>query len=184
MDAPPQHLSSNELVRLLARSERRRVMAALLLGSVTDQEVMAATGLSRREVTTALISLEQAGLVTSDRDGGHFLLEAAFERAVRSEAPPPPPSEHEHEPAAVAAVLDQCFRQGRLVHLPTKRSKRLIVLDRLAQEFEPGHHYTERQVNATLVAFDPDVAALRRYLVDEGFLDRADGQYWRAGGTV
>ena len=23
-----------------------------------------------------------------------------------------------------------------------------------------------------------------RYLVDEGFLDRAAGEYWRAGGTV
>jgi len=35
-----------------------------------------------------------------------------------------------------------------------------------------------------LRAFWPDYAALRRYLVDEGFLDRADGVYWRAGGTV
>jgi hypothetical protein len=25
---------------------------------------------------------------------------------------------------------------------------------------------------------------LRRYLVDEGFLQRADGIYWRSGGTV
>ncbi|HEV7148233.1 MAG TPA: DUF2087 domain-containing protein [Pedococcus sp.] len=33
-------------------------------------------------------------------------------------------------------------------------------------------------------AFHDDVAALRRYLVDEGFLDRRDGQYWRAGGSV
>ena len=26
-------------------------------------------------------------------------------------------------------------------------------------------------------------AALRRYLVDEGFLERRDGFYWRVGGT-
>jgi hypothetical protein len=32
--------------------------------------------------------------------------------------------------------------------------------------------------------FHPDVAALRRYLVDEGFLDREAGVYWRAGGRV
>jgi len=30
----------------------------------------------------------------------------------------------------------------------------------------------------------PDHAALRRYLVDEGFLERAGGIYWRTGGTV
>ena len=58
------------------------------------------------------------------------------------------------------------------------------MLDRLAQEFEPGQRYTERQVNAILVAFDPDVATQRRYLVDEGFLDREGGLYWRCGGTV
>jgi hypothetical protein len=30
----------------------------------------------------------------------------------------------------------------------------------------------------------PDYAALRRYLVDAGFLDRAGGEYWRSGGTI
>jgi hypothetical protein len=30
----------------------------------------------------------------------------------------------------------------------------------------------------------PDTATLRRYLVDEGLLDRAGGEYWRIGGTV
>ncbi|MBD0322694.1 MAG: DUF2087 domain-containing protein [Aldersonia sp.] len=25
---------------------------------------------------------------------------------------------------------------------------------------------------------------LRRFLVDDGFLDRAEGEYWRAGGRV
>jgi hypothetical protein len=39
-------------------------------------------------------------------------------------------------------------------------------------------------VNLMLGKWHADTAALRRYLVDEGFLDRADGVYWRAGGTV
>src|SRR5215207_8487224 len=30
----------------------------------------------------------------------------------------------------------------------------------------------------------PDAAALLRFLVDEGLLDRAGGEYWRIGGTV
>ncbi len=68
--------------------------------------------------------------------------------------------------------------------MPAKRSRRLPLLDHVAQRFEPGRHYTEHEVNALLrPAFD-DVAALRRYLVDEGFLDRSEGQYWRSGGSV
>lgn len=80
-------------------------------------------------------------------------------------------------------MLRSCFRGGRLLPIPTKRSARLVVLDHLAQEFDIGVRFTERQVNATLSRFHDDVAALRRHLVDEGFLDRARGEYWRTGGT-
>lgn len=38
-------------------------------------------------------------------------------------------------------------------------------------------------MNLLLGMAHPDVAALRRHLVDEGFLERRDGFYWRAGGT-
>ena len=36
------------------------------------------------------------------------------------------------------------------------------------------------------IAEADDFVTLRRYLVDEGFLDRSDdsGDYWRAGGSV
>ncbi len=73
---------------------------------------------------------------------------------------------------------------GSLRGIPTRVRKRLVVLDLLAQQFEPGERYDETAVNNRLRAFHPDVAALRRYLVEEGFLDRAEGSYWRSGGTV
>jgi len=65
-----------------------------------------------------------------------------------------------------------------------KRSKRRIVLERVALEFEPGRRYDEKEVNAIVGAFFTDHASLRRYLVDEGFLDRDHGEYWRTGGRV
>jgi ribosomal protein S18 acetylase RimI-like enzyme len=72
---------------------------------------------------------------------------------------------------------------GRLTTIPTKLSKLLVVLDHLAQEFEPGQTYPEAQVNTMLQHFHPDYAALRRYLVENGFLTREDSVYWRSGGT-
>ncbi len=66
--------------------------------------------------------------------------------------------------------------------------KRLVVLERLAHEFDIGHRYTETEVNDALRPFHLDVAALRRHLVDEDFLSRehADGvtRYWRSGGRM
>ena len=73
---------------------------------------------------------------------------------------------------------------GRLHTMPSKRAKLLVVLDRLAQEFDLGVVYSEGQVDEVLLRFHPDHAALRRYLVDEGFLTRDAGFYWRSGGTV
>jgi hypothetical protein len=35
-----------------------------------------------------------------------------------------------------------------------------------------------------LRAWHDDHAALRRYLVEEGLLGRANGEYWRTGGWV
>jgi hypothetical protein len=45
-------------------------------------------------------------------------------------------------------VLRASFRDGRLTEIPTKASKRRLVLERIAIEFEPGRRYDEREVNA------------------------------------
>ena len=73
---------------------------------------------------------------------------------------------------------------GRIETLPAKRSRRLLLLDQIAQAFEPGVRYPERRVSLFLGELHPDFAALRRYLVDEELLTRSDGLYWRSGGTV
>ena len=73
---------------------------------------------------------------------------------------------------------------GSLGSIPTRNRKRLVILDLIAQEFDLGTVYAETEVNNRLRAFHPDVAALRRYLVEEGFMTREAGDYWRSGGTV
>lgn len=73
---------------------------------------------------------------------------------------------------------------GRLVAIPAKHRNRLVVLDHVARAFTPGQRYSELEVNVVLRAFHDDYVALRRYLVDAGFLDRENGRYWRSGGTV
>lgn len=73
---------------------------------------------------------------------------------------------------------------GRLASIPTKLSKRLVVLNLIAQDFEIGRTYPEAEVSEILARRHPDFAALRRYLVENAFLERHDGMYWRAGGTT
>ncbi len=73
---------------------------------------------------------------------------------------------------------------GSLRSIPTRAAKRLVVLDHVAQAFPIGETWPEDEVNAVLRRFHPDVAALRRYLVDSELLDRHDGRYWRSGGST
>jgi len=76
------------------------------------------------------------------------------------------------------------MRDGRIVTMPAKRARRLVVLNHVAQLFEVGVRYEEGEVNLRLRNLHEDYAALRRYLVDEDFLDRDHGMYWRTGGSV
>lgn len=72
--------------------------------------------------------------------------------------------------------------QGRLKTLPVKRKKKIYVLAYLAEKFEPGRIYTEREVNALLNQWHlfHDPATLRRELYDNHFLNRTQngGSYW------
>ena len=77
------------------------------------------------------------------------------------------------------------IRDGRITAVPAKRTRRRLLLDRVAQAFEPGRTYPETEVDQILKTVFSDHCALRRYLIDEEFMSRtADGQYWRAGGSV
>jgi hypothetical protein len=175
--------SAAGIVGHLANPDHRQVVAAVILGATTLEAVKVATGLQTRAVVTAVGRLTDSELIQRSGDGQLRLATEAIRRAAieshhegREEAP--------DLPEDTAQVLRSFVREGRLVSIPTQRTKRLTVLDLLAQEFEPGRHYDERTVNELLRRWHDDTATLRRYLVDEGFLDREDGQYWRAGGTV
>ena len=76
------------------------------------------------------------------------------------------------------------LRDGGIETIPAKHSVRLLLLDHIAQAFEPGVRYRERDVSLFLGGLHPDYASLRRYLVDEDLLTRAGGEYWRTGGTM
>ena len=176
--------SARELVGLLADDDRRRVFAALVLGASSIDAVRRDAGLDARAAGRALQRLVDAGLVVRGDDGDVHLLGEAFALAARAHAEREPRhAEHDDEPADVARVLRAFVRDGRLVSIPAVRTKRLVVLDWLVQQFEPGRRYSEQMVNLILGKVHPDTAALRRYLVDEELLSRERSEYWRTGGT-
>jgi hypothetical protein len=176
-------LDAAALVGLLADSHRRRVVAAIELGAKHLDDIVVATELTPAQVAKALGKLVETGLVVNSVEG-LVLAADAFQRAAREANTRPPPAEFADAPEDARKILRAFVVDGRLQSIPVAANKRLVVLDWLAQEFEPGKTYSEKMVNLILGKRHADTAALRRHLVDHEFLDRADGQYWRSGGTV
>ncbi len=168
----------------LAEPDRLRVFSAVVLdGPAASADVAARSGVAEADALRVLARLESAGLV--DRTAGLWSARTdVLRQAMAQAAPTRDVVDHGAADATQAAVLRTFMPSGRLEQIPAARGKRLVVLDHVCRVFEPGVRYPEREVSALLRAFHPDYAALRRYLVDEGFLSRDGGTYWRTGGTV
>jgi hypothetical protein len=96
---------------------------------------------------------------------------ATVTRGAATGAADGPPSERERR-------VDAFIHDGRLETIPARQRARLAVLRCIVERtFEAGREYPEREVNAALAAWHPDVASLRRYLVDERFMRRAASVY-------
>jgi hypothetical protein len=178
-----------ELVALLAEPDRLKALAAVALGANSLPDVADYAGLLPKTAAKALSRLVAGGLVEGGSGEGYRVRQETFREAARRPADESEPAE---EPGN--EVVRRYIHKGRLLSIPAAYSKRLVVLDHLAGLFEPGRRYPEPEVNQLLGRYHPDYAMLRRYLVDDGFLDRADEPapsgsrvvkvYWRTGGTV
>jgi hypothetical protein len=77
-------------------------------------------------------------------------------------------------------VVRAFLREDRLVSIPAKPAKRSLLLPVILDRcFPDDRDYEEKEVNMRLALLHPDVAALRRYLVDGGLMTRAGGVYRR-----
>ncbi len=65
-------------------------------------------------------------------------------------------------------------RDGALIMLPRRQAKKIKVLQWLVTQLPAGSRLSEVQMNAHLRPIHDDVAVLRRYLVDFGFVERPE----------
>ncbi|MFG1807389.1 DUF2087 domain-containing protein [Streptomyces sp. NPDC049040] len=85
------------------------------------------------------------------------------------------------EARQTAHGVTDLFSRGRLTAIPRRPARREQLLGYLAARlFTGGRVYTEREVNEALSTVHEDTSALRRYLIEEGFLGRTrDGAVYQ-----
>ncbi|RKD31918.1 hypothetical protein BET01_18775 [Lacrimispora algidixylanolytica] len=83
----------------------------------------------------------------------------------------------EEKKKIIEKYLDQ---DGIIKQMPAKEKAKIIILREIANNFTPGIHYKEIEINNTLKKIHTDFPYIRRLLIEYGFLDRTDScsEYW------
>lgn len=70
---------------------------------------------------------------------------------------------------------------GKATQIPTKEKKRIILIQKLAENFVTEKQYTEKEINEIIFEMFDDYVTIRRYLIEYGILGRTvDGKtYWK-----
>ena len=173
--------------KALSDVTRLRMAGRLAEGNCSPEALADWLGEKPGAVKHHLALLMAAGLVEKADAGGqtyHLRLEGAralagclLAREVTQVPEGAAANEFEHK-----VLREFLTPAGALRDLPVQERKLRVVLRYVAQGFEPGQRYSEKDVNTRLKRYLPDHAALRRALVDFGWLQRqSSGQeYWRA----
>lgn len=169
-----------DFVKAMASAERLRVVGALVRGRATQTQIAEQLHVPVRDVFQHLSFLAHVGVVREE-DGIYELDEKAIETLARGQFENKQP-QYEDKPDDVRKVLKAYLNaDGTLKQIPMDKKKLMVILNFIVDAFSFDATYTEKEVNTILRRFNPDTAALRRYLVDHGFMAReSDGsKYWR-----
>lgn len=77
-------------------------------------------------------------------------------------------------------ILKNYIVNDKIIKIPRAEKKKMVILKYLSQKFQKNKRYTEKEVNEIIKSIHEDYAALRRYLIQYGFMDREDNgsAYW------
>jgi predicted transcriptional regulator len=81
-------------------------------------------------------------------------------------------------------VLNNFVGGGKIREIPAGYKKRLVILKWLAEFFEEGRNYTEKEVNKIIGRYHPDFSTLRRELIVNKLMQRERGVYWHTVWTM
>lgn len=147
------------IVAALGNDTARTVYAEIVVGDGGSATLDALSPSRRRHV---LSTLTRTGLVT-DVDGRLRADGGVFTAALAASAAP-------KRPQGLDRFLDA---DGKIAVYPADKTVRAQLLTQIAARALPADEVlTEREVNERLSPFTDDVAVLRRYLVDQGELER------------
>lgn len=175
--------------KALADANRLKIVGLLSQQPYSVEQLAALLDLRSPTVSHHLKLLSEAGLVSARTESYYNLyqlepgvLERIAKQIAMQDRLPAMAAEVDLEAYDRKVLHDLLLPDGRLKVIPAQRKKREVVLRHILDEFKPGEHYSEKQVNQILARFHDDTATLRRELISYRMMKRAEGEYWRNDG--
>jgi hypothetical protein len=172
----------------LADAARLRIAGQLAAGDATAEALAETLGEKLAAVKHHLALLARAGLVAGPAGAAQtyrLRLDAIHGLAANVLARPQTvvPEDAAADAYDRKVLKDFLTPDGRLREIPLAEKKFMAVLRYVYKSFEVGREYSEKEVNALLERFNPDVATLRRAMIDLRWMERErDGRvYWKVG---
>jgi hypothetical protein len=171
--------------RALADESRLKILGLLADRERSVDELATLLALRAPTVSHHLHRLADVGLVSMRAEGTTHLYRFEPEALRSLSRQLLAPEQFAHLGASVPArtwenkVLRDFLVGERLKEIPASRRKRDVILAWLAERFEPGVAYAEREVNDIIARHHPDFATLRRELVGARLLRRERSVYAR-----
>lgn len=184
MDTPTENTTLIlDFFKSLTNVERLKIVGALAMEKLTLEKLSDRLSIPIGNVSHHLENLTHLGLIRPE--GPFYLLdtravEAMARQTLAQQRPRTTEESFEGDDFERKVLADFFTPEGRLKSFPAQFKKLLVILRYLVnKEFKPGVRYSEKDVNAALSRYHLDTASLRRYMVDNRFLAREKGEYWR-----
>ncbi len=174
--------------KVLSETNRLRIVGLLAQKPHTVEQLAERLGVGMSTVSHHLARLTDAGLVAARSESYYSVYTLRTEtlssmaRELLQEVEQPRRESASDMDAFDRKVLTSFTTpDGRITAFPVGKKRFQVLLRHVLGAFEPGVRYTEKRVNQILSNYNPDVARLRRGLVDHRLMARegGGGKYWR-----
>ncbi|WP_150267969.1 metalloregulator ArsR/SmtB family transcription factor [Paenibacillus tepidiphilus] len=173
--------------KALADPARLRLLLLLSKGELHGQALAEKLNLSQPTVTHHAAKLREAALIKERREkntvyfslnpefiyaGSEASLKFIFAKGAEELEQESP------ESSLKESVLRNFFaKDGHLRQIPAQYKKKLIALQHMAEQLEPGVIYSEKEINVFIQQFHEDYATIRREFIMHHFMYRENERY-------
>jgi hypothetical protein len=176
-----------QFFKVLGNESRLKILGLLANGERSVGELAALLDLKEPTVSHHLAMMKELGLVTMRPEGNVHIYRLDVKSLENM-------SKGIFTQSNLATLVDessdmweqkvrQTFIEGqRIKAIPAQYKKQLVLLKWLVEKFARDKEYTEKEVNEIIKPHHPDTAWFRRSLIEEKFMAREKGIYWRLPG--